>query len=304
MLFAAAANRELWSGLTSTLEGLTVKYLEFLSRVHELLQPRSYLEIGVRNGHSIALSKTKSIGVDPAYNIAPEIELGPDVTLRQATSDDFFAEPEPLAPFDEPTIDLAFIDGLHLYEYVLRDFMNTEKYAAPGSVIIFDDILPRKTVEAARDRETRAWTGDVWKIIPTLTRLRPDLVCLQVGTQPTGLLVVLGADPTSTVLNANYDDLLKQYVDSEEDPPAEILQRTAAVPPQKILAAPFWSLLRDQRARGVTREQGLPELMDTLRTWAASELTATQAAAANAQLAHKKGNPIDLVRRRIAKLRS
>ena len=280
-----------------------MKYLEFLSRVHELLQPRSYLEIGVRNGDSIALSKAKSIGVDPAYKISEEIQLGPNVTLREATSDDFFAEPDPLAPFDEPTVDLAFIDGLHLYEYVLRDFMNTEKYAAPGSVIIFDDILPRKTVEAARDRETRAWTGDVWKIIPTLTRLRPDLVCLQVGTQPTGLLVVLGADPTSTVLNASYDDLLKQYVDSDEDPPAEILQRTAAIPPQKILVAPFWTLLRQQRERGLTREEGLPELMDTLRTWAASDLTPTQAAAANPQLAHKKQNVLNLVRRRIAKLR-
>ena len=281
-----------------------MKYLEFLSRVHELAQPRTYLEIGVRNGHSIALSNTKSIGVDPAYKIADEIELKPDVTLRELTSDDFFAEPDPLAPFDEPTIDLAFIDGLHLYEFVLRDFMNTEKYSTVGSVIIFDDILPRKTVEAARDRETRAWTGDVWKIIPTLRTLRPDLVCLQVGTQPTGLLIVLGADPTSTVLNGAYDDLLKQYVDSDEDPPAEILQRTAAIPPQKILSAPFWAVLRAQRERGVSREEGMPELMETLRTWAASELTPTQASSANAALAHKKINLLGSVKRRLSKLRA
>jgi predicted O-methyltransferase YrrM len=279
-----------------------VQYLDFLSRVHTLVQPRSYLEIGVRGGHSMALSSTKSIGVDPAYEIAPDISLGSDVTLRQQTSDDFFAGPDPLATLDQPFVDLAFIDGLHLYEYVLRDYMNTEKHSTWGSVVIFDDVLPRKVVEAARDRETRAWTGDVWKIIPTLRELRPDLVCLQVGTKPTGLLLVLGADPADTVLAEHYEQLLKRYVDSEDDPPAEILKRTAAIPPEKVLAAPFWSLLRDHRARGVSRAEGLPQLMASLRAWAATELTATQAAAASPALAHRR-SLVKRIRRRLARLR-
>ena len=36
-------------------------------------------------------------------------------------------------------MDLAFIDGLHLFEFSLRDFMNVEKLAHPGSVVVFDD---------------------------------------------------------------------------------------------------------------------------------------------------------------------
>ncbi len=279
-----------------------MQYLEFLRSVHDLVMPRSYLEIGVRNGHSMALSRTKSIGVDPAYKIADDIVLGPDVTLREQTSDDFFASPDPLGPLADPFVDLAFIDGLHLYEFVLRDFMNTEKHSTWGSVIIFDDVLPRKVVEAARDRETRAWTGDVWKIIPTLTRLRPDLVCLQVGTKPTGLLIVLGADPGDTVLTSHYDDLLKQYVDSTEDPPAQILKRTAAVSPEKVLAAPFWALLREQRTRGVSRADGLPLLMKSLRSWSASELTATQAVALNPSLGHST-SLVARVQRKIARMR-
>ena len=35
-------------------------------------------------------------------------------------------------PPDEPapTLDLVFIDGMHLFEYALRDFMNVERYCA------------------------------------------------------------------------------------------------------------------------------------------------------------------------------
>ncbi len=98
-------------------------YLDFLGQVHDLLKPRSYLEIGVRHGHSMALSSVPSIGIDPAYAIAEDVQLGPGVTLHQETSDDHFAGPSPLAALDQPVIDFSFIDGLHLYEFVLRDFM-------------------------------------------------------------------------------------------------------------------------------------------------------------------------------------
>ena len=264
-----------------------MRYREFLSRIHQLLQPTSYLEIGVSGGQTLALSRTRSIGVDPADDLV--VELGDNVTLSRTTSDEFFAGDQPLAGFDEPFVDLAFIDGLHLYEYVLRDFMNVEAHARWGSVVVLDDVLPRSPVEALRDRQTDAWTGDVWKIVPTLAGLRPDLFCLQVATKPTGLLVVLGADPDETTLRRQYEELLERYTDPTLEPPQEILGRAGAVPPKKVLSAPFWRLLREQRDRGVPRSEGLPELTRAMRRWAASSLTPEQAAAISPVLAPPRG---------------
>ena len=73
-----------------------------------------------------------------------------DLKLVRETSDEFFASVDPFAHFGGQPFDLAFIDGMHLAEYALRDFINTERHAHPASVIVLDDMLPGITVEAAR----------------------------------------------------------------------------------------------------------------------------------------------------------
>ena len=104
----------------------------------------------------------------------------------------------------------SFIDGMHLAEFVVRDFANVEHVADWTSVIVFDDILPRTAEEAARDRRTRAWTGDVFKALAALERHRPDLICLRVDTEPTGLGVILGLDPLDRTLREHYDAIVAE----------------------------------------------------------------------------------------------
>lgn len=222
---------------------------QFLTSLHEQLAPRSYLETGVSTGLSLALARCRSIGIDPAFSITSEIHC--DVALFREGSDDFFARDNPTAHFGGDPIDLAFIDGMHLFEYALRDFMNVERHAAPHSVIVIDDMLPRSVMEAARDRLTTFWTGDVFWIIPVLRKYRPDLVCRAVDTRPTGVFVVFGADPTNTVLRDNYDEILRDNVHPDPQPvPAEILERTHAVAPEKLLAHDIWADLVALRAAG------------------------------------------------------
>ena len=72
-------------------------------------------------------------------------------------------------------MDLAFIDGMHLAEYALRDYLAVERFTHPASVVVFDDMLPRTVAEAARHRHTAAWTGDVYKAVQALRDHRPDL---------------------------------------------------------------------------------------------------------------------------------
>ncbi|WP_344079518.1 class I SAM-dependent methyltransferase [Luedemannella helvata] len=235
----------------------------FLTELHEKLKPRTYLETGVSTGLSLALSRCRSIGIDPAFAITSEIRC--DVALYREGSDDFFARPDPTAHFGGDPIDLAFIDGMHLFEYALRDFMNIERHAAAHSVIVVDDMLPRSVAEAARDRVTRMWTGDVFRLIPVLEKYRPDLVCRPVDTRPTGVLVVFGADPTSTVLWDHYDDIVRAYVRPDPQPvPAEILRRSHAVEPTALLAHGVWADLVAMRDAGGPERAALAAATATL----------------------------------------
>jgi hypothetical protein len=112
-------------------------------------------------------------------------------------------------------------------------------------------MLPRTVAEAARNRHTRYWAGDVYKVGTVLERYRPDLVVIPLDTTPTGLLLVLGADPANTVLKDNYDAILAEYVTEDPQPvPEEILHRTHAADPAKVLLSPVWAELVAARTGG------------------------------------------------------
>lgn len=245
-----------------------MKRHEFLRQLHALTRPRNYLEIGVNDGRSLALSRVPSIAVDPAFKITVPIRC--DVQLVKATSDDYFAREDPIrhlrssrdprknlrhgrplfgAWIGRTTIDLAFIDGLHVFEFALRDFMNVERFARWDSVIVFDDMLPRNVDEAARDRHTVEWAGDVFKVIAVLKEYRPDLTVIPVDTSPTGVLVVLGADPANHVLRDHYDEIVSRWAtDDPQVVPDAILERRGAADPERLLAAPIWRDLATHRA--------------------------------------------------------
>jgi hypothetical protein len=232
------------------------------------VKPRNYLEIGVDTGASLTFSHVPSIAIDPMFQV--ETEIRAELHLVKATSDRFFARKDPLRylrggrnPWrnlrhNRPlfgrllgrgTVDLAFIDGMHLFEFALRDFMNVELHSSPTTVIVLDDMLPRNVTEAARDRTTVGWTGDVYKLVGVLREHRPDLIAIVVDTRPTGLLVVLAPDHTSTVLRDHYDELVAANV--QPDPqavPASVLGRVGAVAPEAFLATDAWrTIVRSRR---------------------------------------------------------
>ena len=220
----------------------TMFYLDLLADVHRRLGPRAYLEIGVAGGRSLALAGCRSVGIDPAYRITAE--LNGDVALFRTTSDEYFSRPDPLAPTKGVPFDMAFIDGLHLFEFALRDFIFAERHASARGIIIFDDVLPRSVDEAARERHTSAWTGDVFWVLEVLARYRPELVVVPLNTSPTGLLTVFGLDPTSTVLADNFDQILDEFRRPDPQPvPEEILDRSTVVAPERFLQSGVVELL-------------------------------------------------------------
>jgi hypothetical protein len=241
-----------------------VDYLDFLRRLHEALEPPTYLEIGIRHGDSLALARCPSIGIDPAF--ALKVEAPEQAALFTETSDAYFERPEPLAPLEGRPVAMAFIDGMHLAEFALRDFINVERLTTWTSVVVFDDVLPRDADEASRERYTRTWTGDIYKLPGILARHRPDLVALRVRTKPTGLLLVLAPDAGSRVLSERYEEIEHEImVPDPELLPREVAERRGVADPEAVLRSRVWTLLREARSQEVSREEGLRRLRRAVR---------------------------------------
>ena len=192
-------------------------YYGWLQRLHELLQPATYVEIGLGDGRAISLTgpKTVAIGIDPYKGKWELLNYGPphgSTTLFHLTSDDFFAQHNLKNVTGKETFDLAFIDGLHHFDQALKDFINLERYAGKNSIILIHDCLPVSPDVATRERNTAFWTGDVWRIVPCLKTFRPDLKIITIPTKPSGLGVVTNLDAASTVLSDNYDHILRYYL--------------------------------------------------------------------------------------------
>jgi hypothetical protein len=193
------------------------------------LHPQRYLEIGTRTGNSLRLAKCRSIAIDPRFAIRGDLQDGvgqkPACLLFQTTSDDFFATVDPVSILGGP-IDLAFIDGMHKFDFVLRDFMNVERHSHRETVIVLHDALPGELPIAAREpgdpiRKTAAkptwWAGDVWKAIPILQSLRPDLEISIFDARPTGLVIIRNTNSSNDALAKNYKTVVNKYLNEVAD---------------------------------------------------------------------------------------
>lgn len=202
---------------------------EFLAMLHEQLQPRGYLEIGVWDGESLKLAKCHAIGIDPEPHLRYHL---PSSHVYAMTSDEFF-ESVPGHLTIEP-IDLAFIDGMHLFEFALRDFLNIERYSNPRTVVVFDDVLPRNQHEAARTQCPGDWTGDVWKVPSLLSAYRRDLTIHWVDTEPTGAAVVYGFTPGDGRVDV-FERVESLGLEGWEAVPDDVINRVQAIGPMEAL---------------------------------------------------------------------
>ncbi|MBO0799178.1 MAG: DUF563 domain-containing protein, partial [Blastocatellia bacterium] len=116
-------------------------YQLVLVDLHAILLPRAYLEIGLEKGHTLSLARCPTIAIDPEFAVEywPSDVL--DIHMFEMTSDAFFGTHNPSEILQLP-IDLAFLNGEHLFECVLRDFMNTEKHCHPNSFVVLHNCIP------------------------------------------------------------------------------------------------------------------------------------------------------------------
>jgi hypothetical protein len=201
-------------------------YHAFLTHLHNTLKPANYFEIGTEAGGTLRLANCPTIAVDPRFRVTSDV-IGPKPVcmLFQQTSDDFFANRNPSELFGA-AIDLAFLDGMHRFEFLLRDFINTERHCRRNSIVILHDCLPPGFYMTVRDRNDPLWkksrfkdwwTGDVWKLVPVLQNYRPDLSIRLLDCRPTGLVVITNLDSKNSILQDAYDSILDRHLQPELD---------------------------------------------------------------------------------------
>jgi hypothetical protein len=169
-------------------------YREVLGYIHHALRPLTYLEIGVETGATLRLAQTaeRIVGVDPNLTLLGHDEASERARLYALTSDEFFASLNLATVFDGRPLHLVFIDGMHRFEFALRDFLNVEQWSNPYTLVILHDVLPIIPIVAERDRRTKFWVGDVWKALWLLLELRKDLTIAVIPTAPSGLAIIRG----------------------------------------------------------------------------------------------------------------
>ena len=154
-----------------------VHYLEFLTALHTHLTPRSYLEVGTEKGVFLAVADCDAIAVDPRFALPAGATRNRRRTFFfQMPSDAFFATENAPALLGRP-VDMAFLDGLHRFEFLLRDLIGAEAACHPRSLILLHDCVPlnpRMALRQFRSGDSSEvdtadwWTGDVWKLLPIL----------------------------------------------------------------------------------------------------------------------------------------
>ena len=230
---------------------------DVLAWLHRWLQPALYLEIGVDQGVSLACATGPAIGVDPRPDLRMSVDLPPTARIMASSSDAFFAQQA--AALLQPAPELAFIDGMHLFEFALRDLLHTERPMAPWGLVVIDDIYPCHPIQARRRRRSGSWTGDVWKLLPILRAHRPDLTLLCLNAHTTGLLLIAGFDADGSsggnaALAAAAPELVRHWRPIAE-PPAEVLARHGAIPSNHPLVVELLQLLLQARQQQWTSAQ-------------------------------------------------
>ena len=124
-----------------------VSRLDLIKRAITKNNYQAYLEIGCDDDKIFNSINIKKIGVDPFSG-----------GNFRGTSDEFFLQ-------NKNKFDCIFIDGLHIYEQVKKDILNSIDCLSANGIIILHDCLPQTISAQAVPRYRYLWNGDVWKAV-------------------------------------------------------------------------------------------------------------------------------------------
>lgn len=156
----------------------------------------NYLEIGCQGNICFdAVPMMNKIGVDP--------ESG---GTHKEYSDDFFFK-------NTTCFDVIFVDGLHIYDQVRRDVVNSIKFLKPGGWVAIHDMLPHDAISEHVPMISRGqWFGDVWKVafeLASSTGIEFKLIKIDAGI---GLFRITEPSAVLKNMEATLQDKRFQYL--------------------------------------------------------------------------------------------
>lgn len=143
---------------------------ELINGLIEKYDFKTYLEIGVNTPAQPGYNWV-GVKIPVKHGVDPNVE-----TTYKMTSDEFFEK------YVTQKYDIIFIDGLHLFEQVYRDIINSLEHLEDNGIIVIHDCNPVTEITQRRVRASDAWHGDVWKAIVKLRIENSDLDICTVNT--------------------------------------------------------------------------------------------------------------------------
>lgn len=158
-----------------------IHYKNFILMICSMCNVKSYLELGVANGETLSLIN-KHVQFVLGIDIADQ-RIDKSTRFAEMSTDRFFEHLEKHGY--NPSYDCIFIDALHEYEQLKRDFENSLSYLSPYGIIILDDTDP-----VDQRHTSPEICGDAYKIIDYIRTVHPDLDIVTLPVWEKGMSIV------------------------------------------------------------------------------------------------------------------
>jgi hypothetical protein len=194
-------------------ESAWIGHIPFGAWLVKQLKPKNFVELGTHYGHSYfaicqaiqeADLNTKCFAIDLWEGDEHSRSYGNDVfqTVENYSTEHYrsfsnllkMTFDDALSHFDEGSIDLLHIDGLHTYEAVKHDYETWLPKLAPGAVILFHDTSVKEN------------NFGVYRLWDELTKVHPQHFNFD-HSFGLGVVRLSGGDPIGSLnwLGGNYD---------------------------------------------------------------------------------------------------
>lgn len=161
-----------------------MEFRNFLVNLVYLLNPKTYIELGVKNGYTFNVISSM---VEKAYAVdivkQSSVRINSNVEFFQGTTADFYHTHKQLS---DSKIDFIFIDADHSYEAVLNDCAMMKRFVKPYSGLIFlHDTFPIKA-----ELLQNGYCFNAWQAAKEIRKLDKDLEIVTIPGPWAGLSIL------------------------------------------------------------------------------------------------------------------